>query len=337
MRRGAVLAAGGVLVAALVAGPAVLDSYFQHVLILVLYSAYLSTAWNILGGYAGQISIGHAAFLGVGAYTSTTLLAKAGVTPWAGMALGAVLAMALAYAVGWLTFRYRLRGHYFTLATIAIAEILRLVAIHVDYIGGAFGMMVPVTSNSVLYFVSTEKRLYYYTILAMLAALLAAVRVLERSKTGVYWLAIREDEQAAEAAGIDTARYKVRAMVVSSAFIALGGTFYAQYVTFIDPETVLGVLPSVEMLLPAIVGGMGTLVGPLLGASILVPLSEATKAWFASARGIHLLVYGVVLILFLRFLSTGVVGALERLVALAAPRDVPLEGLGVAAATDEHL
>ena len=300
------------IVAALLA-PVFLDSYIQHVLILILYTAYLSTSWNILGGYAGQLSIGHAAFLGVGAYSSTVLLAKMGLTPWLGMWIGVALAVALAWVVGSITFRFRLRGHYFTLATIAVAEILRLAALHIDYIGAAAGLMVPTTENSILYFVSTEKHLYYYTILVMLCALLVTVWALERSKTGVYWLAIREDEQASEASGIDTSRYKLRAMIISSAFLAIGGAFFAQYVTYIDPDTVLGVLPSVEMLLPAIVGGLGTLFGPLLGAVILVPLSEGTKAWFTSSRGIHMLVYGIVLMLFLRFMSQGVLGMLERL------------------------
>lgn len=327
---GAAVAAA--IVAALIA-PLLLDSYLQHVLILILYTAYLSTSWNILGGYAGQLSIGHAAFLGVGAYSSTVLLAKAGVTPWLGMWCGVVLAVALAWAVGSITFRFRLRGHYFTLATIAIAEILRIAALHIDYIGAAAGLMVPMTENSVLYFSSTEKYLYYYTILVMLGVLLVTVWALERSKTGIYWLAIREDEHAAEASGIDARRYKLRAMIISSAFLAIGGTFYAQYVTYIDPDTVLGVLPSVEMLLPAIVGGMGTLFGPFLGAVILVPLSEATKAWFTSSRGIHMLVYGIVLMIFLRFLSQGVLGVIERLRASARNRP---ERTSVPVAAEEH-
>lgn len=327
--------AGAVTVSiiAILVAPVFLDSYMQHVLILILYTAYLSTSWNILGGYAGQLSIGHAAFLGVGAYSSTVLLAKTGLTPWLGMLCGIVLAVALAWAVGSITFRFRLRGHYFTLATIAIAEILRLAALHIEYIGAAAGLMVPITENSVLYFSSTEKYLYYYTILVMLCALLGTVWALERSKTGIYWLAIREDEHAAEASGIDARRYKLRAMIISSGFLAVGGTFYAQYVTYIDPDTVLGVLPSVEMLLPAIVGGMGTLFGPLLGAVILVPLSEATKAWFTSSRGIHMLVYGIVLMFFLRFLSQGVLGIIDRLRASARSKS---EKANVSATAEER-
>jgi branched-chain amino acid transport system permease protein len=305
---------GGILVAGgLLAAPAFLDSYFQHVLILIFYTAYLSTSWNILGGYAGQLSIGHAAFLGVGAYTSTMLLAKFGLTPWLGMWIGAAAALALAYFIGFLSFRYRLRGAYFTLATIAFAEIMRLIAIHVDYTGGAFGMMVQVTENTVFNFVSTEKRLYYYTILTMLTLLIIIVWRFQRSKTGIYCMAIREDEDAAECSGVETTKYKMRAMLLSGGSMALGGTFYAQYVTFIDPDTVFGVLPSVEMLLPAIVGGAGTLFGPVLGAFFLVPLSEATKAWFTSFRGIHLLIYGAVLILFLRFFPGGLMRLIERL------------------------
>ncbi len=317
-----IMAVSMAVLAALVA-PHLVDSYMQHVLILFLYTAYLSTSWNILGGYAGQLSIGHAAFLGVGAYSSTILLAKTGLTPWIGLWVGVLLAVALAWVVGSLTFQFRLRGHYFTLATIAIAESLRIGALHIDYIGAAAGLMVPMTEESFLYFSSTEKYLYYYTILVMLCVVLWTVRMLERSKTGVYWLAIREDEDAAESAGIDTRRYKLRAMIVSSAFLAVGGTFYAQYVTYIDPETVLGVLPSVEMLLPAIVGGMGTLFGPVIGAAVLVPLSEGTKAWFTSSRGIHMLVYGIVLMIFLRFLSHGLLGVLHRL--RSSPREIPEE------------
>ena len=321
--------------AMLLAAPAVLDSYFQHVLILVLYTAYIATCWNIVGGFTGQLSLGHAAFLGVGAYTSTTLLVKAGLTPWLGMWVGVAAALVLAAVIGFLSFRYRLRGHYFALATIAFAEILRQLTIHVEYVGGAFGLVVQVTDNSLLYFVSTEKWLYYYVILGMLTALLVVVRRFQRSRTGIFCLAIREDEDAAEGSGVDTTRYKMRAMLLSAGAAALAGTFYAQYVTFIDPDTVFGVLPSVEMVLPAIVGGTGTLWGPVVGAFVLVPLSEVTKAWFTSYRGIHLLIYGAVLIVFLRFFSRGMVGLIER-VSLDERASAPQEGPHAVAAARER-
>jgi branched-chain amino acid transport system permease protein len=303
------------LLGAVLAFPLVFATPFpRHVMIMIFLYGGLATAWNILTGYCGQVSLGHAVYFGLGAYTSTLLFHHMELTPWLGMLAGAVVAVAVSQVVGFPVFR--LRGHYFAIATIAVGEIVQTLVINWDWAGGARGLFVPIRRpDSLLAFQFHEsKAAYYYIALGLLLAALAATRRLERSRRGYYFRAIREDELAAAALGVPVAREKHWAIGVSAALTALGGTFYAQYVLFIDPESVLPLSLSILICLVAVLGGVGTLWGPLVGAAVLVPLGEATRVWLGGGgRAVDLLVYGALIVLFAVFQPAGLVGLARRL------------------------
>ncbi len=290
--------------------PPFASPYVVHILILVLFFAYLGTAWNILGGYAGQFSFGHAAFFGLGAYTSTLLLVRADVSPWLGFWAGGLVAAAFGCFAGSLAFRYGLRGPYFALVTLAFAEMLRLIAVNWMGIGGPMGILIPLPpgGDSWWRLQFREKLPYYYVMLGLLGVALWLTRRLERSRLGYTLAAIRENEDAAEASGVDTRRAKLAAMALSSFLTALGGTFYAQYFSFVDPTLAFGVPVSVEILLRPIVGGPGTLAGPLLGSLVLTPLSELTRWAIHGRPGVDLMIYGAILVLVITFLPRGLIG-----------------------------
>ena len=304
----ALLAVGLVVLAAV---PPLLPKYFLEVLIGILFTAYLGVAWNILGGYAGQFSFGHAAFFGIGAYTSTLLLLRGGVSPWLGMVVGGALAAAFGLLAGYLSFRYGLKGPYFSLVTLAFAEMLRVVAVNTKAVGSSLGLVVPSATPAPGMFLFAGKLPYYYVILAMLAGAMALTAVIERSRLGYALAAVRENEDAAEAAGVDALGTKLRAMALSSFLTALGGTFYAQYFAYIDPAITFGPGVSIQGLLPAIVGGAGTVLGPLLGAFVLTPVSELTRALLRGRAGADVMLYGLVLMLVISYLPQGLVGALR--------------------------
>ena len=304
-------ALGAVAIAALLAAPPFLPKYFLEILISVLFFAYLGTAWNILGGYAGQFSFGHAAFFGIGAYTSTLLLLKAGISPWIGMIAGGLAAMAYGLFAGYLSFRYGLRGPYFSLVTLAFAEMLRVVAVNWKFVGSSLGLVVPSASAPHM-FVFAGKLPYYYVILAMAFAAVGLTWRLERSRLGYSLVAVRENEDAAEAAGVDALGVKLRAMALSSFLTALGGTFYAQYFAYIDPTITFGPGVSIQGLLQAIVGGAGTVLGPLVGAFVLTPVSELSRALIRGRAGVDVMVYGLILIVVISFLPNGLVGWARR-------------------------
>ncbi len=304
--------AGAVAVAALVAAPPFLPKYYLEILISVMFFAYLGAAWNILGGYAGQFSFGHAAFFGIGAYTSTLLFLKAGISPWLGMAAGGLAAAAFGLFAGYLSFRYGLRGPYFSLVTLAFAEMLRVVAVNWKFVGSSLGLVVPSRSAPHL-FLFAEKLPYYYVILLMALGALALTRGLERSRLGYSLVAVRENEDAAEAAGVDALGVKLRAMAISSFLTALGGTFYAQYFAYIDPTITFGPGVSIQGLLQPIVGGAGTVLGPVLGAFVLTPASELSRALLRGRTGVDVMLYGLVLIVMISFLPQGLMGWARRL------------------------
>ena len=294
--------------AALVALPPLLPKYALEVLISILFFGYLGACWNILGGYGGQFSFGHAAFFGLGAYTSTLLFLHWGVSPWIGMLAGGLLAAGFGLFAGYLSFRYGLRGPYFSLVTLAFAEMLRGVAVNWKAVGSSLGLVVPNRGSAPALFLFAEKLPYYYVILAMALGALAITRVIERSRMGYALAAIRENEDAAEAAGVDALSTKLSAMALSSFLTALGGTFYAQYFSYIDPSLTFGPAISIGGLLPAIVGGAGTVTGPLLGSFVLTPISELTRAALRGRAGADIMLYGLVLILVISFLPNGLVG-----------------------------
>jgi branched-chain amino acid transport system permease protein len=303
---------GGVALGLLLVAPPFLPPYFLEILISVLLFAYLGSAWNILGGYVGQFSFGHAAYFGIGAYTSTLLFLRLGVSPWLGMVAGGCLAAAFGLGAGYLSFRYGLRGPYFSLVTLAFAEMLRVVAVNTKAVGSSLGLVIPSREAAPLSFVFGGKLPYYYVILVMALAAVAITRRLERSKLGYALRAIRENEDAAEAAGVDALGMKLRAMALSSFLTALGGTFYAQYFAYIDPTITFGPAVSIQGLLQAIVGGAGTVLGPLLGSFVLTPISELSRATIRGRAGVDVMVYGLVLILVISFLPNGLMGWVRR-------------------------
>jgi branched-chain amino acid transport system permease protein len=294
--------------AALVALPPLLPKYALEVLISILFFGYLGACWNILGGYGGQFSFGHAAFFGLGAYTSTLLFLHWGVSPWIGMLAGGLLAAVFGLFAGYLSFRYGLRGPYFSLVTLAFAEMLRVVAVNWKAVGSSLGLVVPNRGSAPALFLFAEKLPYYYVILTMAVGALVITRAMERSRMGYALAAIRENEDAAEAAGVDALSTKLSAMALSSFLTALGGTFYAQYFSYIDPSLTFGPAISIGGLLPAIVGGAGTVTGPLLGSFVLTPISELTRAALRGRAGADIMLYGLVLILVISFLPNGLVG-----------------------------
>ncbi|MFM9885536.1 MAG: branched-chain amino acid ABC transporter permease [Burkholderiales bacterium] len=311
MSRTAAIAALVALALAIVA-PTVLVAHQIHVLVSILLFGYLSYCWNILGGFAGQLSFGHALFMAVGAYTSTLLLLKLGVSPWLGMLAGGVLAAALGLFIGFLSFRYGIKGTYFSLVTLAFTEIARIVALNTEAIGGALGLYIPIKATDFFELKFVDKAHYYYVLLGFMLLAIGITAWLERSPIGHRLVAIRENEDAAQALGINLLGHKLFATALSAFLTALGGTLYAHYVTFIDPH-LLNMNMSLEITIYAIVGGVGTLFGPLIGAVFLVPISEAARAWLGqSAAGVHLVAYGVVLMGVILFAPEGFVGLLRR-------------------------
>jgi len=293
--------------------PAVLSSYAITVFIFIFFYAYLAQAWNIVGGYAGQLSAGHAAFVGVGAYASALLSAQAGLTPWVGMLVGGVLAALLGAVIGYLGFRFGLRGFYFVLLTVAFAEICRIVALNTDAVGGALGYYITFTGNP-RQFQFQRNWVYYYVALGLMLAATAIVAWIERLRFGAYLAAIRQDESACEALGVDTLKCKMLAMVISSFLTGVGGTFYAFYLFSLQPNAVFGIPLSVEIVIRAIVGGAGTVLGPILGSFILSPLAELSRTYLAAVglTGLHLILYGVLLVAVVLFLPEGAYPYLAR-------------------------
>jgi len=290
----------------LLAMPFWVSSTWQNLLITVFYYAYLGQAWNILGGYAGQLSLGHAAFFAIGAYTSAVLAANYAISPWLGMFVGAALAALLSLGIGYLGFRFGLRGFYFILLTLAAAEICRLVALHLPILGGYTGLFINFTPDP-WQFQFKGKIPYYFIALGFLVFASAVVWLLERSKLGTYLVAIREDEDASEALGVDTFRYKMMAFALSAALTAFGGTFYAYFQYYLQPNTVLNLNHSVDIMIRPIVGGMGTILGPILGSFLLELLGEFSRTYFAGATaGLNVVIYGLLLIIVVLFLPRGV-------------------------------
>ncbi|HWC78175.1 MAG TPA: branched-chain amino acid ABC transporter permease [Blastocatellia bacterium] len=296
------------LAAFLLFGPFLFQTrYAQHVLILVLLYITLGSAWNILGGFAGQLSLGHAAFFGIGAYSAAIIASKSSLSPWLGMLAGPIVVLPVALAVGWTCFR--LRGPYFTLSTIAVGEVIRLVALNWSWLtGGAVGVVIRPSVFS-----GTNKIPYYYVILVIAVGTVALCRYIIKSKLGYYLLAIREDQETAESIGINTTRYKLIALLISASITAGAGAFYANYMLFVDPSqgaTVLTLALSVEIVLMAIIGGQGTVAGPVLGAVLLKVSSEVFRNVFKQA---NLLIYGALLIVVILFMPDGLMGGFKRL------------------------
>jgi branched-chain amino acid transport system permease protein len=285
----------------------VTNHFFLHLSIMALLYALLGMSWNLLGGYTGQISFGHAAFFGTGAYTSTILLLRYGISPWLGMFAGAVLAVLLSLPLGWLTFR--LRGPYFALSTLAFAEVVRVIVYNWDSLtGGGDGLNILTDLGGIVRF--------YYIILAMTVAGALVMRGCVHSRWGYFLNAIREDEDAAEALGVPATRMKLIVLAISAFFVALSGSFFASYHLYINPDLVYESQISVQMIVVTVVGGIGTFEGPIVGALLIVPLSEYFRGLSPVANP---LIYGLFIVIFMMFLPEGIVSRVRSLLGRHTP------------------
>ncbi len=272
-----------------------------------LFFALLGQSWNILGGYGGQVSFGHAVFFGTGAYVSAVLQVRFGLDAWTSGAIAVAAGALVGAFIGALSFRYGLRGSYFALVTLAFAEVGRVLVNAWDFTGSGFGMLVPMKPGLAnLQF--ADRTWFYYAILLLVVLAYAITWRVERSRFGAYLLAIRENEDAARALGINAFRIKLAAITLSGAMAAVAGVFYIQYYLFVDSHVGYGPAMSVNALLAPLIGGAGTVLGPLIGAVALGSLAEVTSAWLGKQPGVNLLAYGVLLLLILRFLPNGLMG-----------------------------
>ncbi len=286
------------------------DPFFIHLMIMVLMWTVLGASWNILGGFTGQVSFGHATFLGAGAYTTMILYLKLGIAPWYGIPLGGLVAALIALPIGIICFR--LRGPYFALSTLAVAEIVRLVALNWESLtNGPVGLLIT-TLPDVTFggrMIDWENKIPFYYIIAVIAlGALLATAVMSRTRLGAYLLAIREDIDSAEAIGIDTVQARVAALSLSAFFAGVAGGFYAMYLRYIDPDAVFSIALSVEMVFIAVVGGLTTVVGPLIGAIVLVTFGETFRQILLVG---HLILYGIAMMLAIRYMPEGIWGKLR--------------------------
>ena len=321
-----------VLAAIALVFPLVSNAFAIDIGIRVLLFAFIGVAWNLMGGYAKQLSLGHAAFFGLGAYTSTILLIRFEISPWIGMLAGGVVAMLASLPIGALCFR--LRGPYFAIATIATAQVLMLLFLKFrDFAWGAEGTTIPNLGDAPLMMQFDGKYPYYYIALALLTIGLLMTYAIERSWIGYYLVAVGEDEDAAEAVGVDALRMKRYIYLISAFLTALAGTFYVQYIYFIDPNVAFSFNVSVEAALVSIVGGIGTLWGPVLGTVLLEPTSALLQSWLGGGRGgVQLTVYSLILIAVILYRPAGLIGVLTDIAARVVKtgqvrtKEAPLDG-----------
>jgi len=322
--RGRVLLA--LLLAVLLAAPAFADRYALTVLILVLYFAYVGQAWNLLMGFAGQLSLGHALYVGLGAYVSAVLWLELGVGPLIGVVAAVAVAAACGLAIGWLGWRFGIEGVYFALLTIAFAEFTRIGFDNIGFIGGSGGLFLPVDARGAgeWWNLRGGPLLFYYVALALAAGAGLLMARLRHSPLGYRWLAVREDPEAARALGIDVFRARMIAMAISSSMTAVGGVFYAFYNRNLFPAQVFDIGRSIELILAPVIGGLGTIFGPIVGAFILTPLGEAliavTESLGLNAPGAKAVFYGLALMTIIYLRPDGVWPWLARVLRLTEPR-----------------
>jgi branched-chain amino acid transport system permease protein len=292
------------------------NPYLLHIFILIFYFAYLGTAWGLIS-MAGQLSLGHAALIGIGGYTSTLMFMEWGVTPWAGMFVGAAICGIVGVIIGYPAFR--LKGPYFALTSIAFAEILRIYVENTEEgpfgipLKAAMGLLIPLKGQAPEVFQFQEKEPYYYIAFAMMCIAILINYTITRRKFGFYLMAIRSDQDAGESLGINSTRYKLMAMALSCVLTAIGGTFYAQYFRYINPERAMGLGMSIEIALVGVVGGWQTVLGPTIGSILLSPSGELVRAYFGGTyAGLHLFLYGLLLMVVILFLPNGLNDPIRR-------------------------
>jgi branched-chain amino acid transport system permease protein len=304
--------------AALAIAPWLANDYLLTVMIVALYLAYTGQAWNIMMGFAGQLSLGNAIYAGLGGYVAAVLFTRYGVAPWIGLLAAAPVAAACAALIGFLAFRFGVAGVYFAILTIAFAEFARIGFDHLDFVNASAGLFLPVAqyTHDDLWHLRGNPTMFYYVMLVATAGAFLLSRALLRGRMGYFWLAIREDEQAARAMGIDSFRYKMFALMISAAVTSFAGVFYAFFYNNLYPEQVFNITQSIEMILGPIIGGIGTLFGPILGAFVLTGLAESVTS-IMSALGFDLpgakqVFYGICLLLVVLALPEGIWPPLAR-------------------------
>jgi len=280
----------------------------QHVMILIFMFGTMAVAWNIMGGYAGMFSFGQVAFFGIGAYTSSFLLITYHVNPWIGLIIGGLIAALVGAAIGYPC--SNLRGHYFAIASIAFGEIVRTHFNNWKLIGAAEGMTLPMMEESFENFMFHSSKLpYYYIMLAFLIISLIVCYFVATSKMGYYFRAIKESHDVAKVLGVNVVQYRLIAIMISAFLTAMAGTFYAQYVLYLDPESVLILPISVQIVLISMLGGAGSIMGPVIGAAILIPVSEVTRVMLGhKGTGIDMIIYGTLITLISVYQPKGVWG-----------------------------
>jgi branched-chain amino acid transport system permease protein len=298
------------LVALFLALPFFLDPYFLHILIMTFLFAYLSRSWDLIGGYAGQFFLGPVAMFGIGGYTSTLLSVHFGLPPWIGMLVGGILGTIVGVLLCYVSFRFGLKGIYFGLVTLTFPEICRVIVLNLNVFGGVNGILIPFKERSALgslLYMQFEGKIpfYYISFLMMLLSLYVMHRI-QKSRSGYYYMALRENEDAAEAVGVDTLKYKLMVTGIGCFFLAIGGTFHAQYLMMVNPESFFGIGVTLEIIIRSIVGGVGTLFGPVIGSFILTPLSDISRAVLGGYRGVHLMLFGAIIVAIIIFLPQGV-------------------------------
>jgi branched-chain amino acid transport system permease protein len=310
------------LAAGALALPYVASGYILSLATLVLYFAFAGQAWNVMMGFAGQLSLGHSLFVGLGAYAAAALFTQFGVGPWAGLWVAMALCIAAGAAIGFLAFRFGISGVYFALLTIAFAEFTRIGFDHIGWLGGPGGLFLKVAGRSHVDLLNLRgtPAMYYYVMLALTVGAFALCAGLLKSRAGYYWQAIRENEEAAQALGINTFRWKMLAVMISAAMTGIAGVFFAFYYNNLFPEQIFSIGQSVEIILGPIVGGIGTLFGPILGAALLTVLADSLSTAVAALGwnlpGVKQVFYGVVLLLVIVFLPDGIWPPLVRLLRL---------------------
>ena len=313
------------LLVVLIGAPLFVNDYLLTVLILILYFAYLGQAWNIMMGFAGQLSLGHALYIGLGAYVTAALFIHFGIGPWLGFLVALPISMACGALIGFLAFRFKVAGVYFAILTIAFAEFARIGFDHFSWVGGSAGLFLPVKQyvGNDLWQLRGAPSMCYYVLLAATVLAFIACHLLLHSRIGYFWLAIREDEHAARAVGINTFLYKMYAVIISAGMTSFAGVFYAFFYNNLFPEQVFHILRSIELIIGPIIGGIGTLFGPILGAFVLTGLAEALTAALAAigfdVPGAKQVFYGICLLVVVLVMPEGIWPWLARRLGLREP------------------